>query len=68
MNASIAKATDPAQPIQRITAQENIEDKLRVDSITLSPAGITNRAPTTTKVLTEILEPQEGTYYSRHGE
>ena len=65
-NASIAKATEPAQPIQRITAQENAEDKLRVDSLTLSPEGITNRASTTTKVLTEILEHQEGTYYSSH--
>jgi hypothetical protein len=65
-NASIAKATDPAQPIQRITAQENAEDKLRVDSIIFSPEGITNRASTTTKVLTEIVERQEKTYYSRH--
>jgi hypothetical protein len=59
-NASIAKSTDPAQPIQGISAQESGE------SITLSAEEITDRASTTTRVLTEIPERQEGTYYSRH--
>ena len=65
-NPSIAKTPDPAKPSQRITPQQSAEDKLRVDSITLSPEGITKRAATTTKVLTGILERQEKTYYSRH--
>jgi hypothetical protein len=65
-NASIARATDPAQQTQRITAQEKAADKSRVDSITFSPEGITNRAFTTTTVLTEILEREEKTYHSRH--
>jgi len=65
-NSSIAKATDPAKPIQRITPWDKAEDKLQVDSIHLSQEGITNRASTTTKVLTEILKREETTYYSRH--
>jgi hypothetical protein len=65
-NSLIAKATDPAGPAQRITPWDKAEDKLRVDSLNLSPERITNQASTKTKVMTEILKHEETTYYSRH--
>jgi hypothetical protein len=65
-NVLIAKPTNPAKPFHRITPWDKAGDKLRVACLNLSLEGVTNRASTTTKVLTEILERQETTCYSRH--
>jgi len=63
-NPSIAKATTSAKPVVPITPEYEAEDAL--ESLDLSPDRISDRASTTTTVLSEILERDEASYSYRY--
>jgi hypothetical protein len=66
-NPSVGGVTNPAKPIERSTTPRiKTQKKPPVDATSFSPERIKDQASTKSKVLIQMLEREEKTYYSRH--